>query len=346
MKIPKKFIVIGLIVLVAIVAGYLIYPKPSQKSLEFATVKRQDLKSTISASGVLTGKSALDLKFKSSGKMISLNVKSGDNVYRGQILASLDNRDQAIALQQAQNTLRDKQATVDKVLDDIHLFQYGNGGFANVGTANETMTQRQLRTTAEVGRDNAFDSIKNTQKTLEDTIIFAPVAGIITQANFVPGQIVGTSDSIVKMLDTSQIFFDADIDEADVSKISLNQPVEINLDAYPGKVFKGEVWEIQPFTKTTSSGVTVVTARISLVSEIRFINGLTGQAAIITSETTNSLTIPQEALREDNTVVIQTDQGLRPKKVVLGIKSDTDVEIKEGLNEGEKVVLNPPAKLR
>lgn len=346
MKLPKRFIVIGLVVLLVITVGFITFPKGSQKPGEFITVKRENLKSIISASGVLTGKSVLDLKFKSSGKITSLNIKSGDKVFQDQVLASLDNRDQAIALQQAQNTLRDKQAAVDKVLDDIHLFQYGNGGFANVGTVNETMTQRQLRTTAEVARDNAFDSIKSTQKALEDTIIFAPVAGVITQANFGMGQTVGASDVIVKMVDNQQIYFDADIDEADVSKVSLGQTAEITMDAYPGKVFPGRVAEIQLFTKTTSSGATVVTVRIVLDSEISFINGLTGQAAIIRSEAKNAITIPQEALREDNTVVVQTAQGLTPKKVTPGIKSDTDVEIREGLNEGEKVVLNPPAKLK
>ena len=54
------------------------------------------------------------------------------------------------------------------------------------------------------------------------------------------------------------------------------------------------------------------------------------------------MTIPQEALREDNTVVVQQGQALQSQKVTPGIRSDTDVEIKEGLQENEKVLLSPP----
>ncbi len=55
----------------------------------------------------------------------------------------------------------------------------------------------------------------------------------------------------------------------------------------------------------------------------------------------NVLAIPQEALKSDNTVLVQTPQGLKVVKVEPGFRSDTDVEIKSGLKEGDTVVLNP-----
>lgn len=338
-----KALIIGLIILVLI--GFFVLPRQKNQPPQSYTVKKADIKSAVSGSGSLSGNNAIDLKFQKGGKVTSLNIKTGDKVNAGQLLASLDNREQTISLQQAQNSLRDKQATVDKVLDDIHLFQYGNGGFVNVGTDNETMNQRQLRTQAEVARDNVFDGVKLAQKALEDTLIFAPQAGIITQVNAVEGEVVSSSEAVAKMVKLEDIFFDADLDEADISKISLNQSAEVSLDAYLGKTFKGQVAQIQPQTKTTSSGATVVLVRIKLDElNFPFINGLTGQASIILSESKNVLTIPQEALKEDNTVFIQEGSTLHLKKVVPGIKSDTDVEVKEGLLENEKVLLNPPAQ--
>lgn len=340
-KLPKILVVIGFLLLMVVV-GAAVFLEPTSKPLETVTVKKQDLKVMVSASGKLTGNNLLDLRFGTSGKIYQINVKEGNSVQKGHFLASLDNREQAIALQQAQNTLRDKQAQVDKALDDIHLFQYGMGGFANVATPNETMTQQKDRTTAEVAKDNAFDSVKLAQKNLEDTIIVAPTEGVIIQANFVPGQQVGSADSIIKMVDTSQIYFDAEIDEADIGKIALNQKSEITLDAYPQKIFEGEVSEIQLFIKTTSTGATVVTVRILISPDIGFIDNLSGQALITISEAKNVLTVPLEALREDNTVMVQTETGSQPKKVVPGIKSDTEVEIKDGLQEGDKIVVSPP----
>lgn len=340
-KLPKILIIIGFFLLMVIV-GAVISLKPNSKPLEMVTVKKQDLKVMVSASGKLTGNNLLDLRFGTSGKIYQINVKEGNSVQKGQILASLDNREQAIALQQAQNTLRDKQAQADKALDDIHLFQYGMGGFANVATPNETMTQRKDRTTAEVAKDNAFDSVKLAQKNLEDTIIVAPTSGIIIQANFLPGQQIGSTDSIIKLVDTSRIYFDAEIDEVDIGKIALNQKAEITLNAYSQKVFEGEVSEIQLFTKTTSTGATMVTVRILVSPDVAFIDNLSGQVSITTSEAKNVLTIPLEALREDNTVMVQAESEMQPKKVVPGIKSDTEVEIKQGLQEGNRIVVNPP----
>ncbi len=339
----KKVFIMVAIIIIAIL-GFNFFGRPKQTPLEFTEVKKQDIKFTVSSSGNLTGKNSADLKFRSAGKLTFINVKTGDKVFPGQVIAGLDTQELAINLQQAQNTLRDKQATTDKVLDDIHLFQYGNGGFANVGTANETMTQRQLRTTAEVSRDNAFDSIKAIQRDFQDTVIISPIGGLVTSAIQVPNQTVTGADLIAQVVDTSAVYFDTDIDEADISKIKVGLPAEVILDAYPDSIFTGTVDQILPQTKATSQGATVVTIRIILDDPVTpFINGLTGQASIIIESAKNAFTIPQEALREDDTVIVQQGQTLRPQKVTPGIRSDTEVEIKEGLKEGEQILLNPPA---
>ena len=319
---------------VAIILGLNFFFKPKQQTLQFAQVKREDIVSIVSSSGTLTGKNVVDLKFKSSGKLSYINVKVGDQVYHGKVIAGLDTQQLSIELQQAQNTLRDKQALVDKALDEVKDH-----------ASDETFTQRVTRTTAQVARDNAYDSVKAAQRAFQDDVIISPIAGLITKAPYIPGQIIGP-DAVAQVVDFSQVYFDSEIDEADIGKISLRQKAEVALDAYPDQVFKGEVAEIIPQTETTSSGATVVTVRINLGNpEITPINGLSGQASIILEQAKNALTIPQEALREDNTVIIQSGEGLKSQKVTPGIYSDTDVEIKEGLKENDRVLLNPPADL-
>lgn len=313
--------------------------QPSQNQLEFTPVKRQDLKVSVSTSGVFSGQDSVELHFKTAGKLAFINVKEGDQVFAGQTLAGLDTQDLSIAFQQAQNNLRDRQASVDKVLDDIHLFQYGNQ------TSGETMTQRQLRTTAEVARDNAFDSVKAAQRDFEDSFIVSPISGVVTKANLLPGQNVSGTDTL-EVVDFSQSLFEADVDESDITKISAGQKAEVTLNAYGDKVFPGTVLEIIPQTKTTANGATVVTVKIVLNDQsIQKITGLNGQVSIITEEKNNVLTIPLEALRENQTVFIQTPQGIRLVKVTPGLASDTDVEIAEGLTDNDKVVKNPPGGL-
>ncbi|KKQ85517.1 MAG: Efflux transporter, RND family, MFP subunit [Candidatus Daviesbacteria bacterium GW2011_GWB1_39_5] len=340
MKIPgilrpsKKKI---LLLIILLIAGFFIlntFGQKKQTPLQFAEVKKQDIKSTVSSSGSLTGKDSVSLKFKSSGKLSYVNVKTGDTVSTGQVIAGLDTQGLAITLQQAQNTLRDKQAIAQKAEDDVKDH-----------SSDESFAQKVTRTTAQAARDSAFDNVKAAQRAFQDAVIISPLDGIVTQAIETVGQSVSGTDLIVQIVDNSAVYFDTDIDEADISKLSEGQPAEVILDAYPDKIFKGSVEQILPQTKSTSTGATVITARIKLdESKMEFINGLNGQASVILSEQKNVLTIPQEALREDNTVLIQTPDGVRSQKVVPGIRSDTDVEIKEGLKEEDRVVLNPPAQ--
>lgn len=328
----KKFLIIGLILIVLI--GFFVFkPKQPKQKLQFADVKRQDIKSTVSSSGTLTGKETANLKFKSGGKLAYIKVKSGDYVKEGQIIAGLDTKDLSIALQQTYNTFIAKDAAAKRAEDDVKNH-----------SADETFVQKETRTAAQVARDNAFDSIKSAQRAFEDAILIAPFYGVVTQAIDVSGQNVSASDLIAQIVDFSAFYFDTDVDEADIFKVAVGEDTDVTLDAYPSEKFTGKVDQIKPQTKTTSSGATVVTVRIILDNpKIVFVNGLSGESSIISASSSAALTIPQEALRDDKSVVIQSNNKLEEKKVETGISSDTDVEIKSGLNEGDKILLNPPS---
>lgn len=334
--------IITLAIISASAVGIFTYTQRSgQKPVEYIEVKRQDITSTVPTSGVLAGKEKADLRFKTAGKLAYLNVKTGDTVKAGQSIAGLDATQLAIQLRETQNTLEDKKAALEKVLDDIHLFQYGNGGFPNVGTANETITQRFLRINAEKTSDNAYDNVKAAQASFSDVVIFSPISGIVTKADPVLGQVVSPTDLIAQVVNISEIYFDAEVDESDVSKIKLGRPAKVTLNAYPGQDFKGTVAQIKPVTKTAGSGATVVTVRIKLNQTINFIADLNGQAEIETERADNVLIIPQDALVDDKFVYIQDGKNFRKLEVKAGVSGDTDVEIKEGLTENQKVVKNP-----
>lgn len=335
-----KFIFLAILILLI---GLIIFTQiRTRPQLAVTEVKRQDIKSTVSASGILTGANIVDLHFQTSGKLFSVNAKVGDSVKKGQFLAGLDALSEISKLNQAKNTLRDKEAALRKIYDDIHLFQYGNGGFGNVGTANETETQRALRTAGEVAKDNFYEEVIQAQKALGDKSLVSPISGIVLKSNFVPGQNVTSSDTIFQIADNDKVIFEAEIDEAEISKVSLGQRVDVSFDAYGGKIFEGEVSEIVPQTKSTSIGATIIPVKIILLHPpSNFIFNLTGHASIIIEESKNTLTLPIDAVRENNTVSVQTPGGPKNKKVITGVKSDTDVEIKTGLSENEKVLSNP-----
>ncbi|OGE25179.1 hypothetical protein A3C32_00490 [Candidatus Daviesbacteria bacterium RIFCSPHIGHO2_02_FULL_41_14] len=330
-NLKKRYLL--LITVIILIGGGFLFLKlsASKEPLQFAEVKRVDIKSIISISGSLQSKSSINLKFGSSGKLSYLHVAVGDIVKTGQLIAGLDTQELNIALQQTQNTLKDKQAIVDKVYDDLKNHE-----------KDETYLQKQTRTTAEVARDNAYDGVKAAQAAYKNSVITAPFDGIITEVSVVAGQRVSTTETIAVVSDKSESFFDAEVDETDIPKIKITQLTEIVLDSFPDKIFSGKVSEIMGQTQLTSSNATVVKVRIKLdASSNDFINGLNGQASITIASDTNTLTIPLEALKDSGTVLVQTANGIQSKKITTGISSDSEIEIKEGLREGERVVLNP-----
>lgn len=330
LALKKRYKIIFAIALL-LISFFVVRGNSSTKPLEVASVEKKTIRQEISGSGTLMGKNTAPMHFQSGGKLGFINISVGDTVSLGEVIAGLDTQELNIALREAENTLRDKRAIVDKIKDD------------QKDITAESYAQRQTRTTAEVAQDNAYEGLLAAKKALQDAYIVTPITGVVTQAVSVIGQTVSPTDAIAQIVDISEIYFQADIDEADLSKVIVGLPAEVTLDAYPDKVLKGKVVQVLPQTKTSASGATVVTVKIVLENPtFTFVYGLSGQASIIIKEAKNALVIPLEALREDNSVVVQANRRLLPKKVSVGIATDTEVQIKSGLKEGEKVLLNPP----
>lgn len=329
-KLKKRYWVV--IILILLVGGWFFFGRSSQKVvIETGTVKRQDIKQTVSASGTLQGKDTANLHFGSSGILKYVKPKEGDNVSKNIALGGLDTQDLSITLQQAQNTLRDKQAILDKVLDDVKDH-----------SSDETLAQKQARTTAEVSKDNAYDNVQDAKRALREATLTSPISGIVTKVGAIAGARIGSSDTIIQVVDKSSIYFDAEIDEADIDKIKLGQDAEVTLNSAGDKIFKGKVDKIIPVTTKTSSGSTIIIIRINLGSpEMTFVPGITGQASITTGEAKNVLSVSQDALVTKDEVYIQENGKVLSQKIETGFIGDTDIQVNSGLKEGELVIVNP-----
>lgn len=329
-RVGKVVVTVLAVLAFFIVRGILAGPTPVAPT--FASASREDIKEIVSASGVLQGGQNAELRFLGAGKLAYLGVKSGDTVTKGQVIARLDTIDLGIALQQAQNTLRDREAAVQKVLDDVK----GH-------SADESFAQKTLRTSAEVARDNAYDAVRAAQAAFRNSVITAPFAGVVTnEITVVPGQNVTAADRIALVSDFTEVAFEADIDESEIGKVALGQEVEISLDSYEDEVFSGRIAQIMPSVVTGTTGATTVKVKIILDgTAVNKIYGLNGTADIVTAKKSGVLTIPLEALYTEDEVIVERNGKLEVVKVKTGISSDTSIEILDGLASGERVVTNP-----
>ena len=118
---------------------------------------------------------------------------------------------------------------------------------------------------------------------------------------------------------------------------SLARQAEIVLDAFSKKAIPASVTYISKVSIITSTGATAFEVTLKIPKEELSL-GMNGQAQI-TTDSTQNLAVPQEAVVEDNFVWIKTGRTFQKREVSTGIFSDTDIEIKSGLNLGDQVVI-------
>jgi len=334
----KKFIIIAVVFILSIIA-YIWYRNLQITKITTipSTVKviKTDLRIAFSIDGKLTIDS-YESSFLTSGKVSQVFVKEGDKVYRSQIIARLDTQELSTKLQQAQNTLRDKQAIVEKIEDEVKGHD-----------SDETFEQKALRTTAQAARDSAYEAVNSAKIAFQYATITAPVDGIVAQLNLKAGDIVSTqnqSSSLIIVKPESMSFI-AYAEEDDVLKITDDQTVSITLDAYNKEVFPSELVFVSPISTTDSNGLSSykVTASVENNQSLRLIDGMEGSLSFITKEIKDVLVVANKAVYREGTqayVDLKTTDGNIVKTAIeTGFTDGKSVEIISGLSVGQEVIL-------
>ncbi len=180
------------------------------------------------------------------------------------------------------------------------------------------------------------------QKQIADTILKAPIGGIITSVSSKMGEMAKASVSIITMMTQSGLQVEADVSEADIGKVSLADPATITLDAFMDEVWKGKVVDIEP-AETIIQGVVYYKVTIGfsqLVKKVK--SGMTANVTIITDKRENVLAVPQRAIVEKNDkkyIRILAGESYREQQVETGLMgSEGEIEVISGLKEGDKVI--------
>ncbi|MHC5859258.1 efflux RND transporter periplasmic adaptor subunit [Nostoc sp.] len=217
------------------------------------------------------------------------------------------------------------------------------------GTRPEEIAQRQAAVAS------AEAQLKGVQVQLEDTIIRAPLSGIVTQKYAEPGAFVtpttsastsasATSSSIVAVARGLEIL--AQVPEADIGRIKPGQQVEIVADAYPDRVFKGHVRLIAP-EAVVEQGVTSFQVRIALdTGTDKLRSGLNVDLTFLGDRVNNALVLPTVSIvtEKGKTGVLIPDAKNKPqfREITVGAQIQDQTQILGGVQEGDRIFVNPP----
>ena len=185
--------------------------------------------------------------------------------------------------------------------------------------------------------------IRFLESQIQDSCLVSPLEGQIVQVNKREGEMVSPGQEVVVLLPKTPFKVKADIYEEDVVEISLNDPVDISLVAFPEVLFKGKVISIDPAEKIID-GVVYYEIDIGFESVPEVIKpGMTADILVKTDSKENVLFIPEEAVKEKDgkkIVTILEDDIIKEREIETGLLStDRTIEVISGLSEGEKVIL-------
>ncbi|MDB6064452.1 MAG: Efflux transporter, family, subunit [Pedosphaera sp.] len=300
------FSMTGWLVIIVIIiglgtGGVWYWQHPGEKAPEYKTtlVTMGDLIQTVTATGQLNPITNVQVGSQVSGIITNLFVDFNSHVTKGQIVAQLDPSTYNAVAAQAKGDLANAKAALElatiqeeraKTLYDSKILAK-----ADYDTAVAALHQAQAQVTIKEA------SVQQSQVNLGYTTIYAPVDGIVISRNVDVGQTVAASLSapVLFMIanDLTKMQIDALVSEADIGGIDTNQAVNFRVDAFPSRVFHGEVVQIRNAAQTNQNVITYDTVIRVDNSELKLRPGMTANVSVITAEVNGALRVPNGALR-------------------------------------------------
>jgi HlyD family secretion protein len=185
--------------------------------------------------------------------------------------------------------------------------------------------------------------LENARMSLDDAAIIAPFAGVIADVAISVGESVGSQNQAITLIDTSQLYIDVDVDEADIAAVQPGQLVSISLNAVDDTVLTGSVLRVAP-AGDLSSGIVTFTVRVRLdETSVRVLPGMTADADIQVGSEDGVLVVPTQAIQRDETgqFVQVANQGGEAVNVyvTVGLTQGSVTAVDGDLTEGQVVYL-------
>lgn len=207
-------------------------------------------------------------------------------------------------------------------------------------------TELQMKK-AQVALDNAENELEKAKDLLDDAVIVAPFDGIAAKVNVKEGEAISSmyfaTTTVIDFIDPSRMELKADVDEIDIPGVKSGLKTVIELDALPNLLLDGEVTSVSMLA-TEESGLVLyeVTIGLDVPEDSGIRAGMTAAADIIIGERENVLLIPSRAITEDSSgdtvVQVLVDGQVQERAVVTGLSDGYEIEIVDGLNEGDMVL--------
>jgi HlyD family secretion protein len=334
-----------------------------------ATVTRGPVTQAVTATGTLNPVVNVQVGSQVSGNIQKLFVDFNSKVKAGEVVAQIDPALFKATVTQAEGDLASAQAALELAKVNAtrtqELFAKKNSSAQDLDQANATLHQAEANVKIKQG---ALDKAK---ADLDHCTITSPVDGEVISRNVDVGQTVAASlqAPIIFTIanDLTKMQIDANVAEADVGVVTLDQGVDFTVDAFPTRTFHGKVKQVRNAPITVQNVVTYDTVIAVTNEDLKLKPGMTANVSILVAHSDNVLQIKNAALRYrpadatpppqtkstssgarpsagrerrsgERTVYVLSGSRPKPAQIKTGISDGVVTEVTEGLNEGDRVV--------
>ena len=352
---------VGAVAVIAIVVWALSGGKKEEEvTFESAKVERQNIHTTITATGTIEPVTSVTVGTQVSGIVSKLYVDYNSVVKKGQVIAELDRTNLTSELNRAKAELTSAQSTLSYETANFQRYQtLFNKGLVS---ANDYESAKLSYEKARQTVNSARESVQKAQTNLGYATITSPIDGVVLSKSVEEGQTVAASFNTPELFNIAQDLTDmrviANIDEADIGGVKEGQRVTFTVDAFPDDKFEGTVTQVRQEATTTSNVVTYEVVIGAPNKDLKLKPGLTANVTIYTLEKNDVLAVPSKALRfmpneallkkgeqiedVDAPQKVWTMEGntFKAHKVETGITNGMLTEIVSGIKEGTEVLVD------
>ena len=304
-----------------------------------AEVETGQIEGVYTITGALVPAQAADISSQMMGKILEINIEEGDTVSEGQVLARLDNTQLSAQLNQAQasyqgtiNSQKQAKINLDNAAATLARTKslFAEGAVAKVQLDNDQkaydLAKSQYDSSVSSGVSGAKASVDNISAQANNAVIKSPIPGIVVSKNITVGETATVGSTIMTVADLSSLKLKGTISQAALPYIKKGDAVDLVIDIYPDRTYKGTISEIGSMSVSTGAYFPI---EISMPNTDHLASGISAHANI-KARGMDHMIVPASAVVENNgdSYIFIIKEGIALKTLVLtGLKSDDQIEI-------------------
>ncbi len=300
-------------------------------AVKTAEAIKKPLNLDFTANGNFTPYQQLNFSSETAGRVVSVLVKEGDRVRKGQSLAVIKTDNLNIELQSAQENYQN-------ALQDKSRFE---NAFKTGGVTRQQLDQ------AELALKNAAFRVEQAKVRIADANIRASIDGTINKRYIEPGAVLNPGTQLFELVDVSKLKLKVQVNESQVAQLKTGDKVKVKVSVFPDKTFEGVIRFIA--AKADDALNFPVEIEMANTNNSGVKAGMFATAVFNFPPSAPSLVVPRSAflgsVNSNQVFVVKDGDEVRLQQVVAGRILGDEVEILDGLNEHDKVITSGQVNL-